>query len=488
MTKVVFFNSIHTDGKGDFGHLTNILTALKKMPTLQNFQFYAVVDCTLWPKEDFEGQLKALNIDGYFLGRSDDQLWENPELQKHLSEAVQIIQVSRQSFPLKKYLPYINPNALFKFIGEHEEIDPFMLTKIDLHGKRKNFILRPMGLSPGTFGIKLQDRRNQITQDPFAILQSQDPQFYHALLATTQSPNMEYFKHNHFFVPAYYSNMGPFCKLLLLFIINHKLPQDRNIAIFLSGKSNLIKEDLQDLFSDETYKNIVTTVKRVVLIQAQGDPIIVYLLNPSGTRSIEVFSGFKLSDAGFDAAFDAASFIAGVSGDNTFERTVSTKLLPFYWSTNENLKKRTMIALANIVQERLATMNVAEETKKDLLTFFNYDNFSRFISFFRSKKEELAALYEFRDLDLIAMTKVWSEIAQYIIDHHNFYDRLLNIISEGLDPALFLINATLVPAAASSTGAYAYPQISQWHSKPQEVSSPSDKPILSETPTSLKNK
>ena len=50
MPKVVFFNSVHTDGKGDFEHLMTIIAPLKKMPAFQHFQFYAVVNCTLWPK------------------------------------------------------------------------------------------------------------------------------------------------------------------------------------------------------------------------------------------------------------------------------------------------------------------------------------------------------------------------------------------------------------------------------------------------------
>ncbi len=209
----------------------------------------------------------------------------------------------------------------------------------------------------------------------------------------------------------------------------------------------------------------------------KGDPVTIYPLNANGVRTIQVFSGFRLSDAGFNAVFEAASFIAGVSGDNTFERTISNKLLPFYWSSNPDLKKATSVSLSHIVKERLKSMDIPVEVKRDLETYFSYEKFSDFVNFFRWKEDELAALSQFPDIDLIAMSQAWKQIAQYLIEHHNFYDKLLTIFSEGLDPSLFLSSAPVVPAAASSTGSYAYSQISQWHDKPQEDIAPTSEPI-----------
>lgn len=450
--KIVLFAHIHTDGKGDFQHLYDIAGAIKQKFASQNVQVYAVVNCSWWPVEEFESRLKTLDIDGYFIGKGDDPLWENQQLQKHLKNADQIFQISFQGFENRdKYSPYINPNALLKYIGEHECIDPLFYPKFTINGKKENLANTPMGLSPGTYGIKLKRQNSGPQQEPFTVIRNNDPDFFNSLLTHTHSPDLDEFKRKNFFVPAYFSKMLPFVRLVTLLAINTKFSANIDTAIFLSTRARLeqIKEDLEWQVSQEYFKSFDTSVSAIAIFDSKTAEPVIISLNENGGRVIRIFTGYFLTAPSFDAIFKASSLICGVSGDNTFELAITYKKLPFYFSTNHGMKEKSLAAISEIIKQQMA---LTGQVKSDLLLFFDPKILRSFVNLIRPDFEAKKAISAFQDLDLIAMAKVWPQIAEYIIENHNFYDRLIGIVNAGLTPSASISNGV---------GNYHYHTISQ---------------------------
>ncbi len=435
MPKVFFFNYVTNDGKGDFKHLCDIVAAIKNNPALSNFELHAVVDIgERWKKENFEDKLRDLGLTRNYINDPEDKPWENPELQNDLSQAVQIIQVSSNSLPNRdKYLAFVKAGTLYKYFGEHEGYNPLLPST----PKLGPIIVRSMGLGVNTYGIKINKSMVNPLLNPFSIIAKHDNAFFTTLMTNTNSANAEEFQASNLFLPAYFNKTRAFQHFLLLLMSNTQLPSDKDISVFVSTSVKDCKKIISELNIDK-HKDIIANFSQIEVIEANG-ALTRHLLNPVKTRALRLFSGFKLSDESFNTLFHCASFAAFVTGDNTFEMTISRKeIFPFYCSTNFDFKVNTLKSLEEIIKKVTAEKGVPVKVASDMLLLFNYEKFVRFEDPWRTKSSMDSILGEYKNIDFVAMAKAWHAVSDYIIENHNFYAKLPELFLEGLDPSLQL--------------------------------------------------
>lgn len=462
MPKAVFFCEVNIDGSGDFEHLYTILAALKKMPALDNFEMYAVVEGGGRFVKDIKKKLSSLKLSQYFINEYTHN-FDNKDLLQHVQTADQVFIISMaygSRIRLEDIKQHVSPKALIKYIGEHEGF---------YDGAPDYLLVYPMGLSKGTLGLKLNKESNMLAE-PLETLSEHDPIFGKKLLESSNCGSIQEYKKSHLFVPAYFQSATTFVNFLVLFITNKKLP-DRDITIYLSGKLNHdINEALSSLSKCEWYKSKEHNVKIINLIRkgrvsatehTEDSAASFSMNNPGGTRTITIMEGFRLSEEGFDAALEAASFMIGSSGDNTFEKTISKRKLPFYWSTNWcNWKIKTLVALYDIVLKKIDTLSIDEQTRNDLIRYFNPENLQSVA--YNGK------FREFENIDLIKLAQVWPTIAEELIANHNFYDRLYSVFTDKLDLKLLA-----TPERQSSAADVADSLSNLWRTDPPVTSSPS---------------
>jgi hypothetical protein len=456
MPIVFLFNCVKEDGKGDFSHFSDIYIGLKNDPKLQNFELIPVVNCTTHTKQIFENKLIALGVKKFFLCNEDDPLYEDHNLQEDLAKAIQIIQISYDSFPfIEKYRQYFNQNAIFKFIGEHENTDPFTSGLVS-----EKALIRSLGLSSKAYGLKLTSITDSKLKD--FTLDENDRKFIERLLYCSKTGSIEEFNKSNFLVPAYFSKLVNFMRFLLLVSTNEKL-SETDIAIYLSGKCSQVQQLLDNVLTDKrelAERTFYTrsNIKQIELIHSSSQDSSVFPININGTKIIRIFAGYQLSDNFYRALYQNA-LLAGVSGDNTLETAISCKVVPYYWSTNSGTKKSTLKALHKIISAKLEKMDVTEHVKTDLLLFFNIDEFEKFVMSSRNFTCTEEVVKKFQKIDLIAIASVWQEIATHLIQEYNFYNKLTDIFLERLDTSLLNTNSE---SKTAETGEYSYSQITVW--------------------------
>lgn len=241
--------------------------------------------------------------------------------------------------------------------------------------------------------------------------------------------------------------------------------------IFLSGSAKIfLARDLRDAFVVCQEGNRDTTIKQIELYNEKDKSTHIYPLNPQGNRHLRIITEIFLTTPSFNALFSCASFMAGVSGDNTFELAVAHKKLPFYWSTNSGLKRGTIEGLQQIIEDHSDEMTIAEETKKDLLTFFNYENLENFTNYHWRYLNPLVS--QFKNINLFSMAEAWHKIAEYITKNYNFLDRLQGVFLEDLHQDPSVASDVATDDKISMLGTYPYHQISHWHIDDTEKSDP----------------
>ena len=129
-------------------------------------------------------------------------------------------------------------------------------------------------------------------------------------------------------------------------------------------------------------------------------------------KKIVIFSNQSISNESYNALYHLAE-MTGVSGDNTFEKSVSYNVLPFYYPNHYRSKRDTLRVLGEISQ----TLLIPASVKKDFLKFFEYTD---------------QPCEGFEDLNFKNLIKYWPRVCDKLRKDHNFYDKLDSIYSEGL--------------------------------------------------------
>lgn len=422
MPKYVIFNTIHSDGIGDFSHFEDIMRALLANPKFRNVEFIPIIHFQDGGKESnyrrIGEKLKALNIP-YYYGKYEDHVnFSNDKtLQKKLSEADQVISISLDNIS-DLYKPYLKKDIPFKGIGEHEALTDSNLPHT-----------HSLGLRPGLQGIKIANITPIQPKAAWKIIAENDYEFSEQLLKTFESENMEAFIDNNLIIPAYFNKDNNFISFLHFVGANQSLPDNKNIIVYHSGSDLSYflnnKKVLKELF-------IGSNIRQIDVVQS-GNNTSTIEINKKGSRSIKIFSGIYLTDLSYDAIYQLAK-IAGVSGDNTFERCISMNILPYYYSTNMRPKIVTIRALKEITQ--LPELGISSEARESFKIYFDTHELGVHTSMnsYLSGDANCAPTEndKFPFLDLPKMSEAWPKVTAYLRQHRNFYNNLERIVLENL--------------------------------------------------------
>lgn len=172
-------------------------------------------------------------------------------------------------------------------------------------------------------------------------------------------------------------------------------------------------------------------IKELQLLSPDPTQILHINGNDTGTISIKILTGFYLSDSSLQSMYQLSKMVA-VSGDNTLELAISMNVFPFYCSTNWDNKRRTLDALREITQ--LPALDISETARRSFNIFFDkYSVQTRGytdIEFPQHDRHLQLDLYA--TLDFPSMINDWPKVSNYIRLNYNFYDRLDDLVREGL--------------------------------------------------------
>lgn len=468
MPNYLILNTINFDGTGDFSHFEDIITALLDNPVFSEVEFIPVVHFIQYdmPRrmacypiifEKMNRLFNDRNIPFYYGARGAHDIFKTDmALQKKLSEADQVIVISFGEDLVDLYKPYFKNDIPIKFIGEHEV--PF-----GIRFQYDNLFLRSMGISTNQYyGIKIGDIAEQDTSIVWEIVKKHDPEYIRKLLAYTHSSNSDEFMFKHEVIPAYFNKSWDFIEFLRLFDVNSSFPDTKDIVIIHSGNNlnAFLASEIMPMtgiplpdkstFISNLFKD--GFIKQLEIFLPETDEPVVIQGNYNASKVIRIISGFRLSEPSFEAVHQLAK-MAGVSGDNTFERCVAKNVLPFYWSTNFRLKYDTLTSLRKITQ--LPELLISDDARNSYGIFFdtsliciNYKGspFPRYDRVFNTRS--------YSRLNLKLMIEEWPVVTTYLRKNHNFYDRLEHIILEGVpSPLANLNNLSLTEQTASSSQA-----------------------------------
>lgn len=394
------FVTVMIDGYGDFSHFIDIYKAIISNSIFKEIEFIPVIhvqgtEYNATKLNKINEILQFLKVPKYFSGLTQDfsdHFHSNIELTQSLKNTDQVIFISSDTI-YRDYKKYINPQAILKTINEHEGMVAF-----DIPNSKK----RSLGLGQGCYGIKIGDAISLSSTESELIIKQNDPEFYEILLQQTGAKTLEELNQKNMIVPAYFNTPNGFIHFLtFLTTCNSDKNDSKDIALYFSG------EMAQDAYFKYHFKNLIKSSNvRFETIEKNKEKII---FNPDFSRVIRIFSGYYVKDESYQALFSNAQ-IAGVSGDNTLECSITHKVLPFYCSTNFYSKKQTLAELKKISQ--LKELSIGEEARRSFDLYFDFKNFS--------------------SINLCAMIDAWPQIAAYIKTHKNFYNQLEKIVLEDL--------------------------------------------------------
>lgn len=466
MKKIILNCYVVLDGIGDFQHLLDIIVFLKSKDTQSEYEYIPTVSCdreSLVPV--LKDRLEKAGVNRFYISSAFDfkEIFsDDKSLRQDLSEAVQFIRVSSDFH--NPFHEFINPQAVIKFIGEHE--------RNAVSQEHSSFSL---GLSDTTYGIKLEDLPEINPSEAFKIFSENDAVFSEHLLSSTQSKDASDLFSHHILIPAYFNKLIPFYRMLLLLVVNATWP-DKNIIVNASGRAvKDLNDQIKSFFGEAFLQD--SRIKEIKIVNQSPSTTTVRSVNPEGSQTIYIFNGYKISDKSYRAMYQQAKF-AGASGDNTFELAISAKALPYYHSTNYSSKKKTLKSLNNIISAKMA---LPEKVKQDFLTYFeNLPDWCELSAYYADEKKEVALISEkFKALDLSKMIEAWPAISRFLIQHFNFYNNLESIIAGNKVQNNAEVFKNLAASAFPSTTAS---PISSKHSlfvmeEKKEEGSPSPPPI-----------
>jgi hypothetical protein len=414
---VILFNQIKNDGTGDYAHFKDIYLKISNDPNMKNYQIIPVI-LNEWVKgskvyKRIQNSVELLQAPIYYYGdrnEYNDQYSKDGKLLQLISSAQEYILISYDSSLMKMFEKYFSYRATLKYIFEHECNGSYCY-KLDWPSRRDdiNIVDRSLGLADRRlgmkiehYGIKINDIAKLPADEAFKIIEKNDEDFARSLLTHSKS-TINDFQNNNIMIPAYFPDATGLSALLLLLCINEHLPSDKNIVIYLSMPEET-KYDVKENLFDQYDK-----FSRVKIIKANNEPIILNK-NANYSRELIIVYGLYVSQASYDALYQLA-YMVGVGGDNTFERSVSYNLFPFYYPTNMK-KNDTIDYIRRLSMSK--DIGLTQYIQKELWHYFKPNNF-----FKDSTKIRLP--------DLIA---AWPKIAAYLKQHCNFYDRLPLILAE----------------------------------------------------------
>ena len=449
MYVVALLSYVNGDGIGDLMHLIDIYHALTKNPTVKSLRVVPVICCADARHVIVEEKLQEAGISRYFLHTKEEYAGvKKEELQYLFNKTQQVIQVS-YSAPFILPRDYSFPEGtLFKYIGEHESRSVFSPFKgFCSNASGYDFT---MGLST-PYGIKISEKPVQVVSaaEVFSgdtpALMAQDALLHQRLLEETGSSGPAYFSAHNVMYPAYFNNVDGLFSFIYFLGITQRT-SDKDIALLLSGKKMrgmdakwqdfLRARDTRSLFQ---YRVVFCNGSKAALRSSSpAESTDASDTEVSSTpRIIRVFYGVELAPDRYHTLYQQAE-IAGVSGDNTFEKAVSCHALPFYCSTNLRMKEPTLLALANIMRDSSACSSIPSDVRNDFLTYF-----SNFFCFIQGRAPDItrALLDEsdddpdfsevdavFSQLKIDAMVRYWPIVAEHLRQHHNFYNKLPAIV------------------------------------------------------------
>lgn len=435
MPKYAIYNTICSDGVGDFTHFEDIIKALRANPRFKTVEFIAVVtNRNELAYFDILEKLKSLSIT-YFYGRNaygfDDYITNSDKTRETLlSDVDQTICISYGDNH-RSWHPYLKQDAPLKFIGEHESIGYAGTTN------------RSLGLSPGCFGIKIQPHIPMSQNSAWETIVEHDSTFATQLLTHTDSADFDMFQKKYVLIPAYFNEKDVFADFLNLLGLNHSFTEGRNIVIYQSGFKFFYKGEGDYEVTDPNasllsrlpdlahLKNL--HIRRIELFCNDYEPRFLDI-NPDDPNAliIKIFSGLKVSNPSYDALYQLSN-MAGVSGDNSFERCVAMDILPLYRSTNHRSgKNRTLRALQKITQ--LAELDISPDARESYRVFFDPDfmDINHSIVIKQIDTVHRATKHHDNAVDFKEMIEEWPIVCAYLRKNYNFYANLEHIVLEKL--------------------------------------------------------
>lgn len=404
MKKWHLFNTVLTDGQGDFSHFVDICMALKNDPGLHDVQLIPVIGIDGYDLDKLQrikNKLMSLNsTEHYCFFTFLTSFNTYHPLALSLKESEQVLFISADAlYPVCQF--YIPPGALIKIINEHEGERFFKIPNSNKY---------PLGLGEKCYGIKISELPKRTLDEAGAIIREYDPHFYNRLLKQTNANSFQELYDKNLVIPAYfnkfYNGFAKFLTLLVIQVLHGSSPQ--GLVIYYSGK-NLFKSSGYNIYDLAADLNI-----RIECIR--DDKVVV--VNPNSERTVKIFIGAYICDQSYDALFSCAE-IVGVSGDNTLESSVAHQVLPFYMSTNFDIKRPTLEMLQKISQQ--PEIPISGEARDSFNVYFDPSYYMEEHFILKSKH-----------LNLFEMMKNWPIIASYLKEHRNFYSHLKDICLAGI--------------------------------------------------------
>lgn len=439
----VMYVNINIDGIGDYTHFEDIMRRLINDPRYMDVEFVPIICFNSYGKQInyyrindkleilFAGKIKYYYTKSNNFGALELNPYIGSEIYKKLKSAQQVIFISYESnYEFSKhYEDILSKDILCKYIGEHEADEVQAL-------KSHPISYRNLGLYDNHFGIKCDYSPKIERTQALSIINEQAPQFTHALLTQSQTSELQMFDEQNITIPCYFNNLEDFFAYLRFISTNKHLPKDKNIFIYFSGTNLKVWQDpdVEKLYKEEggakqqyTFDCLLdelksSDIKQIDIITNDGQAFTL-AGNDSATKIIRIFSGFYLEDETYNALYSIA-FMAGVSGDNSFEKCVSMSILPYYFSTNFCFKRLTVNALKLIAEK--PDLEISPEVRKDFCEYFNTKNMEIHHGDYRN------SVVDTKNINLLAMVEAWPIIAQYIRENYNFYDQLDAIMCENL--------------------------------------------------------
>lgn len=434
MPRYVIFNTVNSDGVGDFTHMEDIMKSLLSNPKYRSVEFipiiYFIEGELASNYERIHQKIKDFGIQ-FFYGKKDDHLRfsKNEAFQRLLSEADQAILISYDAI-FELYEPYLKQGIPIKYIGEHEAVGIPSSILSRLGSGRDwgtSYKSRSLGLSRKCQGIKIQHIPQITPEMALSIIRDDNPDFLTQLLVNTHSVDFKTFNDNNIVIPAYFNITLNFLSFLHLLSINGSLT-DKNIVIYHSGTSlDFLENETSNILISDLFRN--SNISQIEIIKPNSPSSIRIYENQHGLKAIKILSGLYLSDTSFNAIWQLAK-IAGVCGDNTLERCISMDVLPYYWSTNAPLKMPTLLALQQITQ--LPELMISQEARESYKIFFDPNEYFAHNGIAESPHRQRPT--KFSLLHFAKMIESWPIVTAYIKQNHSFYNNLDKILLEALPP------------------------------------------------------
>lgn len=431
----VLTNEVLSDGVGDFYHFADVIKKLASDPRYKDIRLVGFVEFKEGGSDTnykrIENQIQEIknqfsNIEIYFGTEKDHKKYStDTNIQNMLGTADQAFTVSRGlSLPLL-YSAYLKPDIPLKSIGEHENAiccwpSAMPNPKIDCS----------LGLSKSS-GIKIENVPPIPAHEACDIIQTNEPKLSSELFRATNTSDFNACLEQNIIVPAYYSRLDDFIGLIHLLAMNESVSNGKNIIILASGRGcDTDSNEMHSEFSLAKLKS--SSVKDIEIIQS-GDESEIIHINPEGLKSIKIMKGFYLNDQAYDALFQLTrNNIAGVSGDNSLERCFAYDILPFYWSTNADNKRPTLTMLQNITQ--LDELPISDKARQSFNVYFDPQKHFEHADLYTKRRPTNPERPDpYQNVDFQEMLKYWPVVVDYVKKNHNFYEKFVNIMNEGLE-------------------------------------------------------